>query len=198
MNQGPQYATDAEVKAAVVALSDDEAHVLRRAAEFRARSLVALGLGVDADDLLKEAIARTIAGTRRWRRGISLVQHLKMTMRSIASHLRDKMNLDLDTPREDGQKRYKLVAATGHEDGDALDSVMSRTPAADAVVAARDELRLIRERFASDQKVLDVIDGLESEMTGPDIQEVLGISDQEYETRIKRMRETLARDRRGP
>ena len=75
-----------------VAIPEESAAALRRLSEGELRRLEQLarlrviGLhAVDWRDLLQEAIARLLDGSRRWPRDVSLVVFLRETMRSIAS-----------------------------------------------------------------------------------------------------------------
>src|SRR5258706_8910781 len=81
-----EYATDEEVVATVRALSDADHIRVARVASFRARALAGSGLGHTADDLVQEAIARTLKGKRHWRKSVTFVTHLTKTIRSISNH----------------------------------------------------------------------------------------------------------------
>ena len=79
----PPVVAPAECKTAIEALGGNELRILKR----HARTLTLRGscYYADSEDLLHEAIARTLDGRRKWRRQrVDLVMHLKGCMRSIA------------------------------------------------------------------------------------------------------------------
>jgi DNA-directed RNA polymerase specialized sigma24 family protein len=73
-----EYHTEAEVIAALEALTDTEIRYLVGFARCRI-------LGADPDDLCSDAIIQTLKLRRKWRRGVSMRNHLIACMRSIAS-----------------------------------------------------------------------------------------------------------------
>ena len=54
-------------------------------ARGKAAALAALGLGVGGDDLLQEAMQRTVRGRRPWRKRVSLARHLIGVIASIVT-----------------------------------------------------------------------------------------------------------------
>lgn len=172
------HATDAEIEAAVAGLSPEELARLERSADFRARALRALGLGWNGDDLLQEAMLRTFDGRRKWKKSIRFMQHLKETMRSIASHVPDEL------------RGAQVITNFDYEDRCSSSSSPEDTS---DLLAMRMQISAIRKAFASDAVVLLILDGLEQNMSGPDIQSALGITQREYETAMTRLRRGLRR-----
>lgn len=186
------YATDAEVEAAVRLLSDADAIRLRKIATFRARSLQGRGLGIDADDLMQEAIERTIRGSattgpgaRRWRKGVSFIKHLDQAMRSIASHAREGFEdtMIVHASKEDPD---------GRTDGIAL---LSRITDPERLAAAHEQLDKVDKDFAGNDLVGLVVEGLSTGMKGPEIQKDLGITETVFETTMRTLRRGV--DRKG-
>jgi DNA-directed RNA polymerase specialized sigma24 family protein len=187
-----EYATDADVDAAVRSLSEADTIRLRMIATFRARSLQGFGLGIGADDLLQEAIERTVrgggatgAGARRWRKGVSFVKHLDQSMRSIASHCREEFEgtTIVHASQEDPD---------GRTDGIAL---LSRIPDPERLAAAREQLEKVDKKFARDDFVGLVLEGLCTGMKGREIQQALGITETQFETAMTKLRRGI--DRKG-
>jgi DNA-directed RNA polymerase specialized sigma24 family protein len=183
------YATVTEVEGAWKELSVAELNQLTETANFRASALRALGFGIDGNDILQEAIARTLNGIRKWRRGVSFLGHLFGTMRSIASHAAEELKGGVVAPGDDPD-----------EDGDAFtppDAVefAARFPKAERIAEAHEKLQALYDHFRDDERVLLILEGLETEMSGPEIQRALGISQTEYETAMKRLRRWAAREK---
>ncbi len=184
------YATDAEIEAAVRGLSDADAARLAKIATFRARSLQALGLGIDGVDLLQEAIERTVRGAtmscpgaRRWPKSVPFVKYLAETMRSIASHARESLEgvTVMPASQEDPDGRMDGLVLT------------SRSTDLERLAAAREKLDQIDRKFATDDTVRLIIEGLSTGMTGPEIQKELGINDTQFETAMTRLRRGIDR-----
>lgn len=178
-----EYANDGEIVAAIDALSTADTLRLSKVAAFRARSLAALGLGTSADDLVQEALARTLHGNRRWRKAVKFVTHLTQTIRSIASHGREEL------------KGGAVVPATSDDAEGALDgvSVLSATVDPERAAAALEQLDQIAARFESDAEVTLVMTRLAQGMTGPEIQTDLDMTQTQYETIMTRLRRGVDR-----
>jgi hypothetical protein len=178
-----EFATDLEVEGAIRALTDAEALRLRKVADYRARALIGLGLGICGDDLLQDAIARTLDGDRRWRKTVTFPKHLIETMRSLANHAPDEL------------KGSSIVTATAEDQSGYLDGIPLRScfPNGERVTAATEQLERIEVRFADDDEVGLVIQGLASGMTGPEIQADLDITEKQYETIMTRLRRGVDR-----
>lgn len=185
-----EFATDDEVEAAIAALTEADAIRLNKIAAFRARSLQGLGLGIGPDDLLQDALMRTVngavatgPGARRWRKGIPFVKHLDQTMRSIASHARENLE---DITLLDASEVHSKATADG--------PFASRRADPERLAAAREQLALVHKKFADDDLVGLVIEGLADEMTGPDIQKDLGITETQFESAMTKLRRGVDRE----
>jgi CRP-like cAMP-binding protein len=179
-----EHATDAEIEASLRALSDVQLVRLGRAANYRALALAGLGLGISGDDLLQEAIARTVAQRKHWRKTVvSFEKHLLEAMRNIANHAKDEL------------AGASVVAATTEDDRGYLDGVPVRSRVSDAerAAAAHEQLGRITQRFANDDEVGLVLEGLASGMTGPEIQADLKITQTQFETIMTRLRRGVDR-----
>lgn len=82
-NDAPLTFTVSEFTAAIEALSEADQGRLQKVARVYA---MRTNGRMSADDLLHEAVKRTLQGTRKWSREVSVLQHLFGAMRSIASH----------------------------------------------------------------------------------------------------------------
>lgn len=179
-----EYATDDEVVAAVRALTDADGIRLAKVAGFRARALAGTGLGLSAEDLLQEAINRTLGGARRWRKKVPFVTHLSKTIRSISSHAPDELKGAVVLPASNED-------ADGRLDGVALVSQFSDPEHGAAVL---EQFTKVEKKFANDTEVALVLQGLASGMKGPEIQLDLNITETQYETIMTRLRRGVDRE----
>jgi DNA-directed RNA polymerase specialized sigma24 family protein len=160
----PAYNTIQDARVAIERLS--EADLLRL--QIHARFLI-FGLGQKAEgegwqDLIQEAVLRTIEGTRRWPSHIEFRHFLMGTMRSIAnSWLKRRAHVSL-----------------------------SLVPAQEAAfakqIAIGSELDAIRTQLGSDQDAILVFNCLSRDMTGPEIMAQLGLSEHDYRAAVRRIR----------
>lgn len=177
-----EFATEDEVKGAISALSPVKLRRLSRVAALRARALSAYRLGVDGNDLLQEGIRRTLDGRRRWKRGVGFDVHLYRTMESICSHAPGSAPPDsiVGVAAEHPSSPHAAELLSGVGDG-------ART------LSAKEQLDAIRSNFANDEQIQLLIDALGEEMTGPEIQDLLGITATQFETLMTRLRRGLDR-----
>ena len=142
-------------------------------------------MGRDHTDLLREAMAVTLGGDRRWRKGtVDFLTHLSGVMRSISSHWRERF-----APEE----AYTEAELTHADNAPSpLLGAMSEEPDSERVLDARQRLELIERHFAADPAVPKIIDGFRQGLTGPEIQLASGLSKKDYESAIKRMRRGIA------
>jgi hypothetical protein len=179
-----EYATDEEVVAAVQALTDVDGVRLAKVAGFRARALAGLGLGLSADDLIQEAIKRTLKRRRRWRKKVPFVMHLSKAIRSIASHAPDEL-------------KGGTVLTASEEDSDGrLDGIalVSQVTDPERAAAVAEQFARIEKKFADDAEVALVLEGLAAGMKGPEIQADLQITETQYETIMTRLRRGVDRE----
>ncbi len=173
----------AEIEAAIHSLSRTDLRRLEKFARWRMRALGGFWRGSDWKDLLAEAVKATLEGTRTWDKQIGFVRHLLGAMRSLSSHWAAK--------RERAEEEPFSVGPGDEDRGE--ESLASDGPEPDTQATARITLEEVESNFSDDPEVLQVIDGLRADLTGPEIQELLEISETEYWTRMRRMRRTLQR-----
>jgi DNA-directed RNA polymerase specialized sigma24 family protein len=178
-------ATDADVEAAIAALSTADLLRLQSIADRRARALMRFGLGWTGADLLQEALTRAVAGQKRWPKSVKFVTYLIQSMRNIAGHSRDAAGEELTglgAPGEGEHVRDGAIAASSVHD-------------IERQAAAHECLRKINDIFGDDVEVQLVLDGLAETMSGPQIQQALNITPTDYNTIMKRLRRGIARDK---
>jgi len=141
------------------------------------------------EDLLQEAVTRTLAGDRTWRDGVELVWHLHECMRSIAWDWSKKRDENLI-----------LASQCGNGDADILAGVEAPTPNPERQAAARLTLERIIEKCGSDPVVLGLISGKLQGKTGREIREELNLNERDFLAAAQRLRRSarnaLVRGRR--
>lgn len=189
-----EYASLEEVEEAIGRLTPADSERLSKFAQLKVRGLLGLGFGVEAEDLLQEALTRSLQpGGKRWPKNISFVNHLIAAVRNIAGHLvRDGH----------GARLTSLDPPDASEaDGDGVSHEWDRPteiPGAERIAVARARLQKIEKRFENDDRVLLVMEGLATEMTGPEIKADLGITQNELETAMTRLRRGAAKVEEEP
>lgn len=176
------YASQVEIEAAVEGLSAADSERLQRSADAQAAGLKGLGLGVCGDDLLQRAMELAVEGSRRWPKGVRFVTYLLQLVRNVAGHLTRHAKSQLGIPVQ-AQAGVEVVMS-----GDPDDLVPAAMPDPERLAAARETIGRIKGKFANDETVSLIIEGWETEMTGPDIKRELGLTQNEYETAVTRLR----------
>jgi DNA-directed RNA polymerase specialized sigma24 family protein len=169
----------ADIARAIHALSDADLVRLKALARLWSRGLPD---GVGWTDVLHEAIARALDGSRKWPPGVPIVAFLSGIMRSIC---------------DDHWRRARRESEMLVHDEDLADICASgeemKSPSPERVVAAAQSLAAIDRLFAADPPALKVIAGLAEGLTPPEICKRYGMSEREYDTTRKRMRRALLR-----
>lgn len=143
--------------------------------------------GRTADDLLQAAFLAAL--TRAWPPELRLVPFLigdRGLMRSIVSNW-----LKYTKRRGGGLLPGSNIGPAGGDERNELDPVLlkpSREEETHRQVACRETLADLIRFLGSDQEVMDLVEAFRLGYTGPEIQELLGITQTEFETRMTRMR----------
>ena len=131
---------------------------------------------VAPEDLLQEAILRTLTGDRRWRCSVSITRHLDRVMESVSGHV--------------AQRDREARALIQHPD--LHPTTPLHEPRPDTRFHARAELlHNIRVCFAEDPSALRVIRLQGHGLSASEIRQELGISRTEYDTITKRIRRRI-------
>jgi DNA-directed RNA polymerase specialized sigma24 family protein len=180
-----EYYDKAEVLAAFVALpAADLAHLMRYA-RLRMFPLSGRLRDADAQDLLHEALVKTLDGTRRWRRAVPLDQHLVGCMSSIANNWFEQAGKFQDIQGFEGSSA----------DADASPDLASQFDAQEKI----DQIRRVLEE-ENDATALSVLDTMLDGRTPAEAKALLGINDGVYwaaRKLVRRRAERLFRRREG-
>jgi hypothetical protein len=164
-----------DIKQAIENLSSAELLRLEKYSQFRIRGLGRKAGDKNYEDLLKEAMTATLTGTRRWKKNnINFITHLLGAIRSISSHWREQA-----TPDVYGESEYSLQ------------NTVSELPSVERVFSAKERLARIYKRFEKDPDVLRVISGMKDGMSGMQSQAAFGLSKNDYESALRRLRRGL-------
>lgn len=177
--------TDDEMRQAVAALSDVDLLKLERAAVW-----LTSRRSVSPDDLLQEAICRSLEGARRCPRGVRLVAFVTNAMRSIlSSHQKATAGdpIELATPVS--------ALSEGDDEVDPLANIRDSAPTPEQKLLAEDEAnqmkaalhRLFDDDPEAELVLLDIFAGLTAEETRADLQ----LGETEYATTRRRIRRRI-------
>jgi len=163
-----------DVARAIHSLSDADLVRLGALARLWARGLPGVLAG---SDILHEAIARALDGSRKWPAGVPILAFLSGIMRSIC----------VDQWRREQREALLIV----RNDPAAAPDDAPRDP--ERMLAATQRLAAIHRLFAGDDAALKIIAGLAEGLTPDEICARYALSEREYDTTRKRMRRALLR-----
>jgi RNA polymerase sigma-70 factor (ECF subfamily) len=150
--------------------------------------LHARGLPPDVtwEDLLQEAFARVLTGSRRQPEGISMLVFLAGIMRSLsAEHWRRVLR---------GSRRWQAAPLDEASDGSQDVEPFDPAPDPERALSALQELAAIDRLFAGDSLALHIIAGLAEGLSAEQIRIAGGISKTDYDSARRRMRRILLRE----
>jgi DNA-directed RNA polymerase specialized sigma24 family protein len=183
----PPGHTTIDIADAIRRLSDGDMVRLGALARLWSRGLPG---GFGWTDVLNEAIARVLDGSRPWPPGVPLLAFLSGVMRSICD----------DHWRRVRREQAFLVSRDALPDrGESCDEA-EQLPDPERTVAAAQALAGIYQLFARDSAALKIIAGLADGLSASEICGLNDMSERDYDTTRKRMRRTLLHHRRtwGP
>jgi DNA-directed RNA polymerase specialized sigma24 family protein len=166
------YATADEAAQALARLSDANLLRIERFARIRATGLRPW----DWEDLIHEAVARVLSGSRRWPKAIPLTVFLRQTIRSLAHE----------------ERRRRIQAGGSFEDADEeARAIGDDAPGPERAIAAREALATLLSRFEGDTMVLTLIEGLAQGETAAETCDRAEMTRQKYDAARKRFRRSV-------
>ena len=181
MADEPAPSTDA-VTAAFNALSADERQRLKRFAYYRMMGVTGLVHHAGGDDLLQEAITRTLEGKRLWNPKNTFFQHLVGCMSSIANEL----------AKEGGRFTELLDRHPSTEE-----DIHTRLEAKARRLQIRAHMKRLRSRLQGDTLALEVLETLLDEKLPREVLLALKMQPDVYAAARKRI-DRAARRLFGP
>ena len=169
----------AEVKEALNGLLDPAWLRLRKVAHALARHR-----GLEAEDLMQEAFARALEGSRQCPRDIEVVRFLAEAMRSIASGA-------LKARRRSPEGR----ASGDDESQDVLENVPDLGPSVEERLESAQEIALRRravlELFADDATAQLMVEGMMVGMEGEELRELVDLTPTEFASKRRLVRRRI-------
>jgi RNA polymerase sigma-70 factor (ECF subfamily) len=145
-------------------------------AKLRARGLPD---GVGWSDLLHEALARALDGSRQWPSGVPLLVFLAGVMRSIGNEI--------------WRRRRREAGLIALANGAEYQNIACPAPNQERVLAAGEAVAAIYRLFCGDQTAQQIISGLASGLSAEDIRRQHDLSSLAYDSARRRIRRTLLR-----
>jgi RNA polymerase sigma-70 factor (ECF subfamily) len=174
--------TPADVARAISGLSDADLVRLQALARLFARGLPEY---FGWADVMQEAIARALDGSRKWPLGVPILAFLAGVMRSICD----------DQWRRAQRETAYFVRVDDWGDLRGEDEPAAATDDPERMLIAAQNLADINRLFAADCTALAIIAGLAEGLTATEICALYGIPERDYDTARKRMRRALLRRR---
>jgi CheY-like chemotaxis protein len=170
---------------------------LQKFADFRVRGLGGAARGRTGQDLLGDALLRTLIGAestqkgRHWNKDVDFVWHLTGAMRSISTCWKRQFketepHLISEFPVHDAGEEHSL-----------LDSLASQHAAADQRLIEQDEEDRVLAMFKHDPEATQVLQGLLDGLKKNAIMPRYGLDERRYAATVRRIRVKLLDRRNG-
>lgn len=170
--------------AALAALSDADLLRLKRFAELRSLRLPLMSWS----DLLNEAIARVLDGSRCWPPDVDFVVFMLQSIRSIASEQWRRIERTPVTREAD-----LSAGESSNTERASLDDVGRTEVNPEREVLAERTVQDVMAIFRADRQATAILEGLAEGDTPADIQRRAGMTPIQYASAQRRIRRTLAR-----
>lgn len=188
MASDDEVASIDEIIEAIESLKKEDLNRLKRYGFFRLRKLGWKSFEKTEEDLVQEALERTLVGERHWnKKAVNFFGHLLGAIRSIATHWIEEFC------RKEGRVKWKQQCEEAERD--LFDGVKSsNTSHEDQLIAAeiglvsKNKVEMLFRHFEEDGEVTLIMECFRDGMTGREIKEGLGLSQTEYETIVRRFR----------
>ena len=175
--------TTTELRSALDALSEIDLIRLRQKA-----TALAPGTGMEPDDLLHEAVARSLEENdgRKCPRGVKVATFLGNAMRSIASHEREKWAREMPAGTKEDDKDDPIV------------SIPDPAPSPEGIVRGRQDgdkvVARIETMFDKDSQAEAIAIGAMAGWSPEEIREIEPMNDREYTAARKRAYRKIRRE----
>jgi hypothetical protein len=176
-------ATPDEIAAAMEALAAEDTLRLDRYSRFRITRIGRAADTRDHDDLLAEALRKTLEGDRSWNKDVTFPAHLFGAMWSISSHWAETFANEQRAGRAQiSDRKDARTELTG-----IVDEVAERD------AAAHQMLDQVRALFANDALASNIVAGWEDDLDPTEIRELLDIDKMTFDSKVRAIRRELIR-----
>jgi DNA-directed RNA polymerase specialized sigma24 family protein len=176
-NDGDRF-TVVEIHDSIENLSDGDIARLVSAAKVFSRLS-----GIVADDLLQEAYTRALEGSRTCGRSTNVVAFLCGVMKSLASQ-------EIEA-RKNGFRPVAVLRSGEPVLPDIAADIVSPEQSAVSAIDDRDALAKIDALVADDEQLQFLLEGIDDQMRGAELQELLGTDDKGLAALRKKLRRRL-------
>lgn len=174
LKQDGQLATPAEARQAILGLRAADYTKLMIIAKYFARRRIRSTV-IEPEDLLHDAIEKTLDGTRNWNKSVSILKHLDRAIESDSSHVAEQIQVHRNVPIPDDD--HEIVACgLGPEE----------------VNEVKDSADRVLRHFDGDEIAKGILRHKGNGLSASEIQRELGISKIQYETATRRIRRHVA------
>lgn len=182
-----------EVRAAIEALKPIETYRIRKAAQI---CLIGTEFQ-DADELVNEAVLRSIGGGgRNWPKHVPFVAFMIRTIESLAETSRSSP-AQARTDRLEGlgiePDPEGFLAANGHTHSDVIEQAIHLEEAQTRMAMVEADAKAIDDLFAADEDVTWILMGIKDGQKMAEICAISGMSSTQYESAQRRMRRKIER-----
>lgn len=183
--EGEQVATRDETISAWKALSAEDKVKLDVYATQQARMRQKYAPGMSGKDLLQEAWKRVFEGRRKWR--MRKVEFLPFMFGVIAGIGSDLTRTNAGKLSAASLSEGALRVEDDPEGESPLDRYASNSDTPDAIAIAKEQFAGFHSEFEDDETAWYVLECIAESLSGPEIQQRLGISDKEFEAARKKI-----------
>lgn len=175
-----------EITEAINGLTRADLARLKSAAQYRVRGLGRAAEGRTWKDLVNETIlAFYRPDGRRWKKNeVDIVRTLTEAMRSVASNWKRKFDDHPDVSLESEVTINRVDKTTPYP----IEQARSWRPTAEREFEYKEMLEKIDSLMAERERAALIVMGLKGEMSPAEIRDVLGITENEYETEMRWIR----------
>ncbi len=186
----PRIHSDAEVERAVAGLTPADLKRLRAVARAILSRDGLSGADRGPDDLVSEAVTRTLNRSRGWRLQLDFLRHLAQSMRSIAWTWKERFDVATRAGLPVSLENVPLPTTID-------ESLLSHEPNPRAAAIARDLVRKIAAQFADDHVASAVLAGWAVGDKGPEIRRRHELTENQLRAAVRRIRRFALRLRDG-
>lgn len=145
-----------------------------------------------ANTLLVDAITKTWDGTRSWKRGMGVFEHLCGVMRSLANNEHKKKTISkksMTFTNDDGEEKSKIAIQVNSPSPETL--MIERELQEEREKKAQAETKEILNIFAKDEDAMWILMGEMDGQTAEEIRELSGMDQTRFNTTRRRIRRKL-------